>query len=253
MRSDRNRKNDNIASSAWVNHVNARDAQPNHATPRSATRANAPTAPFPFVNLVTHRVGAASAAFTSNPTRLFLDQYTLSGTSAQSITMPTAVSRSLLLPLIPQSTPIFAENFDGVTAPALPPGWTATNAMGPAPLWVTSNSGNPTPAFDTSPNAAFIDDPGTESDKRLDSPPIPITTSNAQLIFRNNYDLEYDDLNNAAFDGGVLEISIGGGAFTDIITAGGSFVTGGYNKTIDNGNTFLAGRQAWGGASNGFI
>src|SRR5438552_297434 len=85
------------------------------------------------------------------------------------------LANSALLPTaMPQSTPIFQENFDGVTAPALPPGWTATNAMGPAPLWVTSNSGNPTPAFDTSPNAAFIDDPGTESDKRLDSPPIPI-------------------------------------------------------------------------------
>ena len=30
----------------------------------------------------------------------------------------------------------------------------------------------------------------------------------------------------------MLEISIGGGAFQDILAAGGSFVTGGYNVTI---------------------
>ena len=38
----------------------------------------------------------------------------------------------------------FSENFDGVTPPALPAGWVATNAVDPdAILWVTSNSGVP--------------------------------------------------------------------------------------------------------------
>src|SRR5207248_2937047 len=32
------------------------------------------------------------------------------------------------------------ENFDAVTAPALPAGWMASNAVGPAPLWVTSTT-----------------------------------------------------------------------------------------------------------------
>ena len=47
---------------------------------------------------------------------------------------------------------------------------------------------------------------------------------------------------------------MGGGAFTDILAAGGSFVTGGYNKTIST--SFLspiAGRMAWSGTSSGFI
>jgi uncharacterized repeat protein (TIGR01451 family) len=83
------------------------------------------------------------------------------------------------------------QNFDAVTAPALPPGWTATNASGPLPLWVTSTS---TPH--TLPNCAFVDDPPTVSDKRLDTPPISLT-SQAQLTFRNNYNLE----NNFDFDG----------------------------------------------------
>jgi hypothetical protein len=63
----------------------------------------------------------------------------------------------------------FDENFDSVTPPALPAGWLATSALGPPPLWVTSNSGVPAPPADTPPNAAFVDDPGVVSDKRLDS------------------------------------------------------------------------------------
>ena len=60
---------------------------------------------------------------------------------------------------------------------------------------------------------------------------------------------------NLGFDGGVLEISTdGGNTFQDILDAGGTFLTGGYNRTIspDRGSP-LAGRQAWSGNSNGFI
>src|SRR4029453_6637782 len=65
-----------------------------------------------------------------------------------------------------------SENFDGVTPPALPAQWLATTALGPPPLWVTSNAGVPSPPADTLPNAAFIDDPGVLTDKRLDSLPL---------------------------------------------------------------------------------
>jgi hypothetical protein len=138
---------------------------------------------------------------------------------------------------------IFAENFDGVAAPALPAGWVAANAAGAAPLWVTSAA-----APDTAPNDAFVDDPAGIADKRLDSPPIAIATASAQLTFRNSYVLEN------AFDGGVLEISIGGGAFADILTAGGSFVSSGYSGTISAGfSSPIAGRQAWTGNSAGYV
>ena len=123
----------------------------------------------------------------------------------------------------------FSENFDGVTPPALPAGWTAMNDQGQPPLWVTSNSGMPPPAFDSPPNSAFVDSPQGVSDKRLDSPSIPIVTTAAQLVFRNNYYLEN------TFDGGVLEIKIGGGAFQDILTAGGRLVVGRYSGTIQTG------------------
>ena len=65
-------------------------------------------------------------------------------------------------------TPI-AQNFDSLVPPALPPGWLATNALGPPPFWATSDSGVPPPA-DSAPNSAFVDDPDVISDKRLDAP-----------------------------------------------------------------------------------
>jgi len=142
------------------------------------------------------------------------------------------------------------ENFDNVTPPTLPPGWTAINAIDPdGILWQTSNSGNPTPPADSPPNAVWINNPDTISDKYLYSPPITIDDlENAGLIFRNNYALEN------TFDGGVLEVSIDGGPFQDILAAGGFFGQGGYNGTISAccGNP-LAGRNAWTGSSGGFI
>lgn len=149
-----------------------------------------------------------------------------------------------------------SENFDGVTPPVLPTDWLATNALGPPPLWVTSNSGVPFPPADTPPNAAFIDDPAVVSDKRLDSLHFPLAAASAQLTFQQNFNLEASGVDpNLGFDGGVLEVSFdGGNTFQDILAAGGSFVTGGYNRTIatDRGSP-LAGRQAWSGDSEGFI
>ncbi len=137
------------------------------------------------------------------------------------------------------------ENFDGVVAPALPAGWVAS---GTATTWVTSTT---TP--DSAPNDAFVDDPATVSDKLLETPNMSITSADAQVTFRNNYNLE------STFDGGALEVSspnINAGAYTDITNAavGGSFVSGGYNGTISASfSNPLAGRQAWTGSSSGYI
>ena len=147
-------------------------------------------------------------------------------------------------------TPL-VQNFDGVTASALPSGWTTT-ASGGGVGWVTS-----TALQDTTPNAAFAAEPTNASLTELLSPLIPIATASAQLTFRNNYNTETDPVKvNTAYDGGVLEIRLGGtGQFTDILAAGGSFVSGGYNRTIDATDTdnVLAGRLVWAGLSGGFI
>jgi serine protease AprX len=157
----------------------------------------------------------------------------------------------------PCSQPVeLSEYFDNVTPPGLPPDWTATNAQGRPPLWVTSDSGVPMPPADTLPNAAFIDDPAVVSDKRLDSRAIFLPPAPLSLTFRHNFNLEAStDDPNLGFDGGVLELSTdGGNTFQDILAAGGTFVIGGYNRTIsaDRGSP-IAGRQAWSGNSENFI
>ena len=144
------------------------------------------------------------------------------------------------------TTTVGSQNFDGVTAPALPPGWVASNPVaGDGVLWVTAAA---TP--DTPPNAAFVTEPAVISDKLLDAPPLAMPATGAfQLAFRSRYQFE------TGYDGGVLEVSVGGGAFTDILAAGGAFVSGGYTHTISSsfGNP-LAGRQAWSGStSNAYI
>ena len=130
-----------------------------------------------------------------------------------------------------------SENFDGVVAPALPTGWTVSGTPGAAP-WATV-----TDPADTPPNSATVSgDADNVTDRSLDSPPIPITTTTATLTFRNFWDMD------AFRDGGVLEISIGGGPFQDILAAGGSFIANGYTGTIasDIGSP-IGGRQAWTG------
>lgn len=163
----------------------------------------------------------------------------------------------MLLDLEPGSGPTpnpcglsLSENFDGVTAPTLPAGWTATNASGNSTRWVTSLT-----APDTFPNNAFIPDQAGISDNYLDTPGITIASSSAQVRFRNNFDTEFS--NGTYWDGGVLEISspnINGGAFTDILAAGGNFVAGGYTGVISNAaSNPLSGRMAWSGDSDGYI
>jgi hypothetical protein len=70
----------------------------------------------------------------------------------------------------------------------------------------------------------------------------------SQVSFRHVYNFE------AGYDGGVLEIAIAGGAFTDIVTAGGSFAAGGYDGTIINCcSQPLANRSAWTSNNPGYV
>ena len=57
----------------------------------------------------------------------------------------------------------------------------------------------------------------------------------------------------AGWDGGVLEISINGGARQDIIAAGGSFLAGGYNHDLSGDLGPAAWSTAWSGNSGGYI
>jgi hypothetical protein len=154
----------------------------------------------------------------------------------------TPVSRNILI-----GHPVlgFSENFDGVTAPALPAGWTtALTGTGVAPTTSTTNSSS-------APNNAFLPEQTTTGTNALVTPGILVNSASAQLSFKNLFNLEN------TFDGMVLEISnptVNAGAFQDIITAGGSFVSGGYRAGIVQSGTCedpLNGRQAWTGLSGG--
>ncbi|HZV33872.1 MAG TPA: proprotein convertase P-domain protein, partial [Verrucomicrobiae bacterium] len=149
------------------------------------------------------------------------------------------------------SATTFSENFDEVTAPTLPPGW-ATNVSGADLPWTTDTN-----AYDSATNSVFVPDVAMPGTSQLISPSIPVASGTAQLSFMNYYDLEAYPSNSSspswAFDGGVLEISINGGAFQDILQAGGTFVSGGYVTNILDSSNPLNGRLAWAGNSGGFI
>ncbi len=134
---------------------------------------------------------------------------------------------------------VFSENFDALTTPNLPVGWTTTNSGGSFPF--TTLGTFP----DSSPNAIYANDPFVEGTSSLTTPSIPLGNVRHKLIFRQRYQLDYE------FDGGVLEISTNGGAFTDIITAGGSFVSGGYITQLVASD--LIGRNSWTGDSINYI
>jgi hypothetical protein len=66
---------------------------------------------------------------------------------------------------------------------------------------------------------------------------VSATLGSIALSFRHSYITEFN------FDGGVLEVKIGAGGFQDVFAAGGSFVEGGYNRTLVLGfGNFIGGR-----------
>nr|MDQ2658795.1 M36 family metallopeptidase [Verrucomicrobiota bacterium] len=174
--------------------------------------------------------------------------YTVSSTTScgSSITLPVQFGSSLgqepaASITIPVGAPVvtFSENFNGVVAPALPAGWTTASTGAAGSAWTTEN----TTVIDAG-NAAFAPDIASVSDSTFVSPSIAINSAAAQISFKHRYTTE------STYDGGVLEIKIGAGAFTDIVAAGGSFVQGGYNGTISAGSSNpIGGRSAWTGTS----
>ncbi len=155
--------------------------------------------------------------------------------------MTTTTTFQVFVAEVIACTPI--ELFDGVTAPALPSGWTSTATGAAATQWVTSTS-----TSDSGVNNAFVPNPANISDSQLTSPPVLITNANQTFTFRHNYSLE------STYDGGVLEISVDGGAFQDLLAAGGSFLSGGYVAPIDTQySNPIGGRSAWTGSSGGYV
>ena len=139
------------------------------------------------------------------------------------------------------------QSFDGVSSPALPAGWSSSVPGGTGSGWTTSTTSphSGTRAVHASPTTAA-------SEQRLDSPSfaVPSTAISPEIRFQHRWLTEGDSSN--AYDGGVLDISIDGGGYTDVLAAGCQFLAGGYGPVkISSGyQNPLAGRSAWHGDSN---
>ncbi|MGN6517917.1 MAG: hypothetical protein ACTHK2_00650 [Dokdonella sp.] len=133
-----------------------------------------------------------------------------------------------------------AEDFDGSAPPALPSGWISSGGSG-ADWRTVSDVADSAPVSVHAPERAFV------ADFTLDTPVFtPVAHQN--VSFRQRYNLE------RRFDGAVLEISIDGGSYVDIVDAGGRFASGGYGTTLNDGsNNPIGGRPAWSGDSHGWM
>jgi subtilisin-like proprotein convertase family protein len=143
--------------------------------------------------------------------------------------------------------PSFGEHFDGVAVrpPNVPFGWTSLLFLGQAAddPWQTVSDESTSP-----PRSVFAPAPGHVTDNRLTSPVWFADSAARILYFRHHYSF------HNGFDGGVLEVSVGGGTFQDILDAGAVFLTGGYTGTLSSCcSNPLSGRQAWTGATGGFV
>lgn len=142
------------------------------------------------------------------------------------------------------------ESFDNVTAPALPSGWSSTR---PGNLGA-QNAVTSTVQKNSAPNAAFLPNPGSVSATALVTKTYQITTNlpttSIDVDFMHKRGMETN------FDGGVLEVSLNGGAFVDVTSPsiGGTFSSGAYNlASVPGGfSNPLAGRKAWTGTSASF-
>ena len=136
------------------------------------------------------------------------------------------------------------ETFGATGEPNLPAGWT-TSASGAQDAWKTTRTQHQTP-----PLAAFSATSPQIGINEMVSPVIRINSETAEISFRNRYDFETTFLRNRLYDGAVLEIKIGDAAFQDIVQAGGTFTSGGYDGVIESCcQNPLAGKRAWSGKS----
>lgn len=103
--------------------------------------------------------------------------------------------------------------------------------------WAYNNSGT----FGTvmlGPNS------GSESDIRLKTPTLTVADTGAfSMDFEHHFEFE-TGTDGSPWDGGVIEISVDGGDWMDVVDAGGTFATG-YNGTIASSNPSLGGRDGF--------
>lgn len=139
--------------------------------------------------------------------------------------------------------PIFSDDHEDGFAD-----WDVTNGTG-TNSWQGKSDSN---GYDGSSQYWFAANIASVSDSYLRSAAINATASGLFLQLFHAYNLEANSNNSTGYDGGVVEISVNGGAFTDVGTA--SFTKNGYNKTISASfNSPIAGQSAFSGNSGSYI
>lgn len=95
----------------------------------------------------------------------------------------------------------------------------------------------------------LIVDYGNISEQALTT---PIYSATGSVVFAFDETFNEESSGATAYDGGVVEIAVNGGAFQDIVTAYGAFTGQTYNKTISTGwSNPLGGRAAFSGVNPG--
>ncbi|MEJ2720016.1 MAG: choice-of-anchor D domain-containing protein [bacterium] len=109
---------------------------------------------------------------------------------------------------VPSETGLLSENFDGVSAPALPPGWSTSTFSGASNPWKTSTTYSA-----SGPNAAFCADYSSTSGNRLTSPSIviPANSNLVDVTFDITHNLEHLT-ERRAWDGALLRIQVDDGS-----------------------------------------
>ena len=177
------------------------------------------------------------------PARFLLD-VSASGVAPAEVelTLPTGVisSRQTLL----------SENFDSVTPPALPAGWSNFNLCSgcPANSWVTTTV---TPA--SPPNAVFCLDNTSTTFGRLSGPTVavPANATYVEISFDTSYNLEAQDA-RTGFDAFSFGYAVDGSG-THFATADAIEFDHRYTDYIDRGSGNGRGdRSGWSGDSGGY-
>ena len=139
------------------------------------------------------------------------------------------------------------ENFDELYfINSLPANWQVMPSSGPA-AWSLFAT-----AADSGLLSAYVPDLPTANDSSLTTLAFHVE-HDGRLSFRHKVSLDPGPSGTTADDAAVLEIQVGSDpSFHDIISAGGRFITGGYDHVVTAGASLLAGRSAWSGTSDSF-
>ncbi len=120
--------------------------------------------------------------------------------------------------------------------------WTIDSAVPGGDNWDIVVDGSPNHAWFSSDHNALKDD-------RLVAGPFALNDVST-LFFDHHWGFEGS---STFWDGGVLEVSIDGAPWQDVLVGGGVFVEGGYTGTLSGSSNPLADRQAWTGQSPGTV